>query len=164
MKFFFHIFRLIRGVKKRILHIILLLIIVMNRKEFLAQLGLGAAFVLTATCLGGCSSDQIASPSNAVDFTLDLNDAANNALTTNGGFLIKNKVVVARTNTGEYVAATQVCSHEGNVAVLFSNNEFACTVHGARFDLKGNGLNAFGSKDLTVYKTSLNGSTLRVFA
>lgn len=135
----------------------------MNRKEFLAQLGLGAAFVLTASCLGSCSGDEIAAPSG-VDFTLDLNDSANAALSNNGGFIINNRVVVARTNAGGYVAATQVCSHEGNVAVTYSNDEFFCTVHGARFDQKGEGLNSFGSKGLTVYKTSLNGSMLRVFA
>ena len=66
----------------------------MNRKEFLEKLGLGAAFVLTSVCLGSCGKDDELplTPTDSVDFTLDLNDPANANLAINGGYIIKNKV------------------------------------------------------------------------
>jgi nitrite reductase/ring-hydroxylating ferredoxin subunit len=113
--------------------------------------------------LGGCSKDVIAQPAN-IDFLLDLNTPENKALTKNGGFIIKNRVVVARTNSGNYIAATQVCSHDQEVKVTYRDNEFYCTEHGARFDQAGKGLNNFGNKGIAIYNTSLDGSMLRVFS
>ena len=43
----------------------------MDRKEFLSQLGIGAAGVLFMGCLGGCKKDVPAAPSN-VNLSLDL--------------------------------------------------------------------------------------------
>jgi cytochrome b6-f complex iron-sulfur subunit len=134
----------------------------MNRRDFISQLGIGAGFVLTTACLGSCKSDT---PS-PVDFTLNLDDAANAALKTNGGYIISNNTVVAKDINGNYVAATVICSHEGLKQVAYdkANNRYNCSAHGAQFDLKGKGLNNNGSKGLTVYQTSLTGNTLRVFS
>ena len=137
----------------------------MERREFLEKLGIGAAFALTSSCLGSCTKTDSA-PAGTVDFTLDLTASANAALTTNGGFIISNKVVIAKDTSGNYVAATQVCSHEGNVQVSYNKaaNNYTCSVHGATFDLQGKGTNSNGSKGLTIYKTSLSGTSLRVFS
>ena len=137
----------------------------MERREFLEKLGIGAAFVLTSSCLGSCTKTDNA-PTGTVDFTLDLSASANAALNTNGGFIISNKVVVARDTSGNYVAATQICSHEGEVKVSYSkaSNNYTCSAHGATFDLLGKGTNSNGSKGLTIYKTSLSGTSLRVFS
>ncbi|MBU6342488.1 MAG: Rieske 2Fe-2S domain-containing protein [Bacteroidetes bacterium] len=134
----------------------------MTRKEFLASLGIGAAFVLTTNCLSSCTKDS----SGPVDFTLDLSDPNFSSLNTNGNYLIHNGVVVAKTTSGSFVAATNTCSHEGQKQVKYdkSNNNYYCTAHGARFDLQGNGLNSTGNKGLTIYNTSLNGTSLRVFS
>ena len=43
----------------------------MNRKEFIEKLGIGAAFVLTSTCLGSCTRDR-ADPIKDLDFVIDL--------------------------------------------------------------------------------------------
>jgi nitrite reductase/ring-hydroxylating ferredoxin subunit len=139
----------------------------MNRNDFLQKISLGAAFALTVGCLGACSQDEnMASPlpSGDVDFDVDLNDAANAALLTSGGYIIKNKVVIAKDTQGEYVAATQRCSHEGLYRVIYKNNEWYCPEHGAKYNLQGTGLNSDGRKGLTVYKTELNGTILRIFA
>jgi cytochrome b6-f complex iron-sulfur subunit len=141
----------------------------MERRDFLEKIGIGAAFVLTSSCLGSCkkTDDPIVTPATGVDFTLDLNAAENAALKTNGGFVIvaARKVVVVRDTAGNYVAATQVCSHEGNVQVTYNKagNNYTCPVHGANFDLAGKGTNATGSKGLTIYKTQVTGTSLRVF-
>lgn len=134
----------------------------MHRRKFIEQLGLGAAFVLTASCFGSCKKTPTAAQN--VDFTLDLTDAANAAILVNGGYLIKNDVVVAKNNAGEYVAATVICSHEGQKQVTLKSNEWYCTAHGARYNLNGTGLNANGNKGLKTYNTSVTGNILRVFS
>ncbi len=133
----------------------------MTRKEFLNTLGLGAAFVLTTNCLSSCAKDT-----NPVDFTLDLSDPSNAVLATNGNYVVRNGAVVARTISGDLVAATVTCSHEGEKQVQYdkSKNNFLCTAHDARFDLQGNGLNGNGNKGLTIYQTSVSGNILRVFS
>lgn len=141
----------------------------MERRQFLESLGIGAAFVLTTSCLQSCKNDNaggVAPTTTGVDFTLNIDDAGNSALKFNGGYVISNGVVVAKDKDGNFVAATQTCSHEGFKQVKFDNtkNEFLCTQHGARFSTVGAGLNSEASKGLTVYKTTLTGSSLRVFS
>jgi nitrite reductase/ring-hydroxylating ferredoxin subunit len=133
----------------------------MERRDFLEKLGIGAAFVLTSACLGSCKKDAV----TPADFTVDLNAAGNAALKTNGGYIVTNGVVVARTMGGEYVAATVTCSHEPRKQIIYEKNanEWVCTEHDARFDISGKGLNSKGSKGLTVYQTSLTGTSLRIF-
>ncbi len=143
-----------------------------TRHQFLRQLGLGGAALLAVYCgttLSSCqnsSLDPQTPASGSVDFTLDLTATAYAALKKNGGYVVTNNIVVARTMTGEYAAVTVVCSHEGNRQVTFTtSNEFYCTAHGARFDVTGKGLNSDGRKGLTVYKTALTDATkLRVYA
>ena len=137
----------------------------MDRKQFLNTLGLGAAFALTASCLGSCKK-ATTTPSGSVDFTLDLTQAANAALANNGGYIITNNCVVAKTVAGIFVAATVICSHEGRTQVTYdgTNNQWYCTAHGAKFSLTGGGLNGNGSNGLTIYKTQLTGNLLRIYS
>ena len=93
--------------------------------------------------------------------TIDL--ITSTALKTVGGYLIQSGIVVAQSSAGVYVAATQTCSHEPKKKIIFNKTEYYCTDHGARFDLTGKGLNSFGSKGLTVYKTATDGKTLVVY-
>lgn len=44
-----------------------------------------------------------------------------------------------------------------------SKNQYICSAHGATFDLTGKGTNKNGSSGLTIYKTLLNGTILRVY-
>lgn len=145
----------------------------MERKEFLRSLGAGAAFALTFPCLQGCSKDddngdKVAQPTG-VDFTIDLNSTEGQKLANNGSFILKNLVVVVKDLDGNFVAATQVCSHESYDQVRFITNDggiFYCDVHGSRFDLDGSPLNQVDSKTakpLKIYNTELNGDILRVF-
>ena len=141
----------------------------MKRKEFLKSLGSGAALAITFSCLGGCTKSDItantpvvADPQTGEIFTVDLTAPSYSALANNGGYIIKNNVVVAKDLNGDYVAATVVCSHEFRPDVIYRNDEFYCRAHGARFSLTGKGLNSYGSRGLTVYKTSLAGNMLTV--
>ena len=136
----------------------------MDRKDFLNKIGFGAAFALTASCLGSCNKEAT-TPSGPVDFTINLNDAANAGLATPGGYVINNAVVIAKTSTG-YAAATVICSHEGDKQITYrgTSNQWYCTSHGATFDINGGGLNGNASKGLTIYKTALSGTTLRIYS
>ncbi len=136
----------------------------MKRKEFLSKLSLGAAFALTASCMGGCTSDPTPTPSSGVDFEVDLSDSANAALLNNGGYVVKNRIVVAKDNTGAYVAATQLCSHENLYRIVYQNGGWYCNQHGAKYNLNGEGLNSEGKRGIAVYQTELNGNILHVFA
>lgn len=141
----------------------------MNRIEFLKSLGIsGAALFALGTlgCMNSCTSESDPSPSGSADFTFDLDDPSNSALNNNGGYVIKNSVVIARTGNGTFAAVTLICSHENNPNIFFDgpNNEFRCTVHGARFSSTGQGLNSNGSRGLRTYNTELNGRILRIFA
>ncbi|MDO6493023.1 MULTISPECIES: QcrA and Rieske domain-containing protein [unclassified Cellulophaga] len=147
----------------------------MERKQFLRTLGAGAAFALTFPCLGGCSSDSDSEegdkkevPTN-VDFTIDLESSEASNLQNNGGFILKNDVVVVKNLEGEFVAATQICSHENYDQVRFADVDggiFYCDVHGSRFSQTGEPLNQVDSKaakPLKVYQITLTGTMLRVF-
>lgn len=146
----------------------------MERKDFLRTLGAGAAFAITFPCLGGCSKDDenegnIVTPPTNVDFTIDLTSSEASNLENNGGFIRKNLVVVVKNLEGNFVAATQVCSHEQYDAVEFISQDggfFYCDVHGSRFGQDGTPLNTIPNstpRPLKIYNTELNGNILRVF-
>lgn len=146
----------------------------MERKQFLKSLGASAAFALTFPCLHGCSNDDsidgtIVEEPSGVDFTIDLNSSEAANLSANGGFILKNLVVVARNLEGDLIAASQVCSHEAYDQVRFVSQDggiFYCDVHGSRFEQNGTPLNQVDgnpAKVLKVYNTELTGDMLRVF-
>lgn len=142
----------------------------MERKKFLKSIGACAAFALVFPCVHGCSSDRDDIPETPVptgiDFTVDLTSSEANNLQTNGGFILKNLVVVVRNLEGNFVAGSQVCSHQGTEAVRFINDNngiFHCSTHGSRFDQTGTPLNSVTNKPLKIFKTEVNGDILRVF-
>jgi cytochrome b6-f complex iron-sulfur subunit len=135
----------------------------MDRKEFLSQVGMGASALLVSACLGGLSScrKKIDAPAN-VDFTLDVSTGA---LASNGGFLVSNGVVVARTTSGTFLAVSAACTHEGvTVDYNASSNNFICPKHGAKFDSGGGVTQGPAKTNLTKYNTTLSGNSLRVYS
>lgn len=134
-----------------------------KRNEFLKKLGFTGASLFALYTLDSCQNESNVAPLTG-DITVDLADASNAPLKTNGGYVIKNGVVIARVNATTYIAATLTCSHEGKTQITFRNNEWYCTAHGARFDQTGKGLNTEGKKGLKIYQTTLLNSTLTVKA
>lgn len=135
----------------------------MDRKEFLAHLGLGSAAVFMGACLAGCGKEG-ATPAR-VDFTLDLSAPANAALNTPGGYVYNQGVIVARTQQNAYIAVSQACTHEGtSVQFQGANNRFYCPNHGATFSVTGTVTGGPANRPLTQYNTQLTGTTLRVFS
>ena len=136
----------------------------MDRKEFLTLLGVGTATVICSSFLESCKPlDQVTNPPTNVDFTLDLNAAANSALKTIGGYIYNDNIIVAHIADGSYVAVSSICTHQGGtVAYQQNGNEFHCPVHGSNFATNGSVINGPATSSLATYKTSLNGSMLRV--
>ncbi|WP_373552733.1 ubiquinol-cytochrome c reductase iron-sulfur subunit [Haliscomenobacter sp.] len=100
-----------------------------------------------------------------VDFTLDLNASENAVLNNNGGFLVKNGVIVARTTGGTYIAVAAACTHEGTIIQYQGNNSrFFCPNHSSTFSESGGVLNGPATTALKQYKTELSGTNLRVTA
>jgi cytochrome b6-f complex iron-sulfur subunit len=133
----------------------------MNRKEFLSLVGIGATGVFVTSCLSACKKEN----NTNIDFTLDLSSSANAALTANGGYLISQGVIVAKTSAGEFIAVSAACTHQGvNVQFQSSNNRFHCPGHGANFTITGTVQNGPANSPLTKYNTSLNGNLLRVYS
>ena len=81
---------------------------VINRKQFLSKLGLGTGAIMATYCLGSLSScddeddDYIG---GEVNFTLDLDESAYNALNAVGGYVRINKVVIAAVSEGTFCSS-----------------------------------------------------------
>lgn len=134
----------------------------MDRKNFLAQVGIGAAALLVPACMGGLSSCKKTDTNPTKDFTVDVSSGS---LATNGGFMVSNGVIIARTNSGSFLAVAAACTHEGtNINYNPSGNNFICPNHGAQFDSTGNVTQGPASNNLTRYNTTLTGNSLRVFS
>ncbi len=143
----------------------------MDRKEFLAQLGLTSAAIFAGACLGGCSKDDnggggsVPPPPAGVNFTLNLSDAANSDLKRLGGFVYQGGIIIARTLADTYIAVSQACTHQGTIVVYEgSNNRFFCNNHGSTFNNLGAVINGPAGAPLTKYNTTLTGTSLRVFS
>ncbi|MGZ3885173.1 MAG: QcrA and Rieske domain-containing protein [Bacteroidia bacterium] len=136
----------------------------MTRKEFIAQVGSGAALLLVPACISGlsaCKKKDTSKPAS-IDFTLDVSSGP---LASNGGSLVQQGVIVARTNSGSFIAVASACTHEGTtINYVASSNSFSCPNHGAKFNASGGVTLGPATTNLTPYNTSLNGSSLRVFS
>ena len=129
-----------------------------KRNEFLKSLGLKGAALLAVYCgASACQADEGVTPASNVDFTLDVTALAV------GKYVINSKVVVARVSSSSYVAVSQVCPHEDLLALTLNGTNFYCGQHGASFSTSGTALSVT-SRSLTVYKTALTGTSLRVYS
>src|SRR4051812_21479894 len=105
----------------------------MDRKEFLALIG-GSTAVFAIACLQGCT--KVNQPN--VDFTINLADPNYAILSTKGGYLYSNGVIVAYTTTGMYLAVSQACTHGGTPVIYEAGkNDFYCQTHYATFATSG---------------------------
>lgn len=133
-----------------------------TRKEFIEQVGVGAAVLFVAACAGSCKKTSTSSSGpTSVDFTVNVSTGA---LASNGGYIIQNGVIVARTSTGSFVAVSATCTHAGGTLGFTSADVFSCPLHGAQFNTSGAVTRGPASTNLQSYHTSLSGSSLRVYS
>jgi cytochrome b6-f complex iron-sulfur subunit len=132
----------------------------MDRKEFLTLFGAGAAALLYTSCLTGCQAtdNPVSVPTN-VDFTIDLTSS----LTKNGDSLVKSGVIVGRISATSFVAVSVACTHQGQ-PVVFQTSQFYCPSHGSSFSTSGAVTRGPANSALKQYKTTITGTSLRVFS
>lgn len=136
----------------------------MNRKEFLKLTGLSAGTLVLIQCFGGCSNSGT-NPSGNVDFTIDLNDAKYSALLENGGFVVVNNVLIAKTVDGSFIAVSAKCTHEGEILRYAADKDrLVCPRHGSEFSNSGKRLSGPAQKDLIRYKIEVQGNVIRIFS
>lgn len=153
-----------------------------SRGQFLKQLGLSSATLMAFYCMGtglsACSKADDPAPvnpgggnSSKIDFTLDLTTNDFKELKNDGGFAIKDSIIIANV-AGKYAAISKACSHEGTtIAFRAANADFRCPNHGAVYATDGvvkigpNGGSASSTSALKAYKTETldSGNKLRVF-
>ena len=138
----------------------------MRRNEFLTTLGVSAGTVIFAPFLASCSKNNSGLGTEIpIDFTLDLTQAANASLNSDGGSVIKNGVIVVRTTASTYIALSASCTHEGTTVYYdVSRGRFICPNHGANFSATGSGLLGPATRPLTKYNLTLTGTSLRVYS
>ncbi len=132
----------------------------MQRKKFIKDLGISALGLVILADLSACRKEK---PPEDVDFTIDLDADAFKALKSDGGFVYKDRIIIARVDSSEYIALSEACTHTG-CSVEFDGSEFPCPCHGSRFNAAGEVLSGPARKALQLYNTSLNGNELRVFS
>jgi len=136
----------------------------MERKDFLAALGLSAGSLVISSCLGACGKSDTGSPDpvtptptpgGKLDFTLDV--ATNSEINTKG-WTIMNSVIIAK-NGSSYIALSSVCTHQGNPVTYNSgSNNFPCSLtdaaHGSVFDSSGARVQGPATSALKKYSTT----------
>ncbi|NNM95307.1 MAG: Rieske 2Fe-2S domain-containing protein [Bacteroidia bacterium] len=139
----------------------------MNRRDFIQQSLLASCGIAAgALALDSCSKPSSASPAPSaptVNFTIDISTSQYNALQVNGNYLYANNVIIARDNSGNFVALYQVCTHAGCTVQFNGTNQFPCPCHGSVFSESGAVLNGPASSPLKKYNTQLTGTQLHVW-
>lgn len=142
----------------------------MDRQEFFRIVGTSLGAVLLSRCMAGCGAgsggDPIPDPLQKVDFTVQLNEKANENLKVKGGYVIVNHVIVAQTKDGSFVAVSADCTHQGTQLVFKpTDNQFYCPLHLSRFDTAGKVIVGPATQALKQYTVvpDLAGGTVRVY-
>jgi len=130
----------------------------MDRKQFISTTALASL----ALCLGACNDDEgnVVVPSN-VNFTLDLNAAANSSLKNTGGSIVKDGVIVIALGGGNYSAFQAACPHAGTT-VNYQGSGFNCPNHGAQFNSDGKVTKGPANSDLKRFTVVVTGTNLTV--
>ncbi len=158
----------------------------MKRGEFLKNLGLSSAALMSIYCLGGvttaCSSEspQPATPTpggnnggtppvgfsgNAktaagkINFTVDLAADGFKDLQNEGSFLYPNSgdVIVAKVKGGAFVALSKACTHQGTtVTYRLNQDDFHCNNHGSEFTSSGAVEQGPATSALKLYKAEVD--------
>ena len=141
----------------------------MNRGAFFRLLGISMGTLTLANTLSGCESkaNDVEAASDALDLTIQLDDARYADLLKKGFYVVvNNRVIVANIQPNQYVAVSPKCTHEGTTLVYQANtNSFYCALDGSRYDLTGRPINGPATQALTVYKVSNDqkSNSLRIF-
>ncbi len=136
----------------------------MNRKEFLAQLGVSSLLFTAMQCTQSCThKENMGQPTNT-DLYIDLTKPEYAVLKTPGSFVFVKEIIVAFTIHQTFIAASARCTHEGSLLAYYPSDILFCGKHGASFATDGTVLQGPAQVPLKMYKTELTGNLLRIVA
>lgn len=161
----------------------------LSRGQFLRQLGMSSAALMSFYCLGtsltACSSSSddptpttntntntntntgiTGTTTGAVDFTIDLTHKDYTKLKTEGEFVYVADIIIANAK-GTFVALSKVCTHQGTTINYRSGtNDFMCPNHGSEFKTNGTVQKAPATTALKVFKaeSTNSGNSLKITA
>ncbi|HEX5171693.1 MAG TPA: Rieske (2Fe-2S) protein [Cyclobacteriaceae bacterium] len=131
------------------------------RREFVKESGVAITCGMLLQLLESCGDNS--SSTSPDGFNIDLTDPTSSALTTVGGAIVKNGIVVIRTSADVYVALSNRCTHQAcTVDYKSSNQQLVCPCHGSRFDNNGDVVQGPAAKALSRYAVSVSGNILAV--
>jgi cytochrome b6-f complex iron-sulfur subunit len=142
----------------------------MNRQAFFRLLGVGFSAITVANSLSACEShaEDLAPNSDALDMTIQLDDARYANLQKAGGYTsVENRVIVAHIQANQYVALALKCTHEGTSLVYRAdNNLFYCPLDQSRYDITGKVLAGPATQPLARYNVSNDqkSNSIRIFS
>ena len=145
----------------------------MNRRDLIQRVLLGStALVVMPSVLTSCTKES--APDMASDpgpgqspggsmITIDLSSPDNSSLNTAGGSKNVQRIIVINTGSGNFVALSTVCTHEGCTVVYDSGaGDIKCPCHGSVFSITGSVVNGPASSPLLSYPLSLTGNILTI--
>jgi cytochrome b6-f complex iron-sulfur subunit len=149
--------------------------IIMERKDFIEQVGISAASILIFGCMQACSKSANTSTTQSggsnnntpIDFTINIAVAPYTSLNSAGGFYVDrtNNIIIARTLTNEFIAVSSVCTHQQvTLDFVANNNNFYCSGHGSTFSTTGAVTKGPANNPLKKYNTAISGNNLRIYA
>jgi cytochrome b6-f complex iron-sulfur subunit len=138
----------------------------MDRRDFIQKSILAACGIAAVSAtLESCSKNSNPTPAPSgpsANFTIDISTSQYSALQANGGAVYANNLIIARDNTGKFIALYDVCTHAGCTIQFNGTNQFPCPCHGSIFDENGNVVNGPATTPVKKYTTSLAGNILTI--
>ena len=147
----------------------------MNRRVLVQKIVLGGAvLILVPSVLKSCTKDPTTDPatspgnntggnSNGTKINLDLSQADNSSLNTTGGSKIVQSIIVINSGSGNFVALSSVCTHEGcTVGYDSPTGNVKCPCHGSVYAITGSVLTGPAPTALKSYPVSKTGNILTI--
>ncbi|MEZ0484003.1 ubiquinol-cytochrome c reductase iron-sulfur subunit [Fibrella aquatica] len=132
-----------------------------TRTDFMRIVGTSIGMIAFTNCIAACGNDEAeVAPAATVDFTINWANSPYSNLKTKGGYVVEQRVIVAQTLTGDFIAVSAVCSHDNNALVFQgANNRFYCPAHMSMFSTVGAVINGPATAALKTYAVTVNQST-----
>ena len=145
----------------------------MNRRELIHNMLLGGTTLIIAPAfLQSCTKDESNDtpgggnnppPGSGTKITIDLTNPTYSALTTVGGSMITQSVLVANTGANVFIALDSVCTHNGcTVEYKHGSSNIQCPCHGSVFSNSGSVINGPAVVALKTYPVAKVGDILTI--
>jgi len=128
----------------------------------------GTTLVVLPGVLASCEKEETPAdgggnnPPPGNDLTIDLSDAANSALNSDGGFAVKSGKIIINDN-GSFIALSAVCTHQGcTVGYNSTNKTLPCPCHGSVFANTGSVVTGPANTPLATFSVTRNGNILTI--